>query len=398
MDEYYDDPRYSSSQGRLVTYDADAGAVWEPLSVAAPLGQYVGTGDSGGQYVEYSAQERADVAAQQEADRQAKLQKAAAYVAANPLAISGNQIDTRYGQMDTSYFNPIVDQGQSVTGSTLTQLIDPATNAPVYLSNPSDPFSYTYEDTGTPAIGGTLEQQAAMYRPMQQKGAFGTIGGDLLSAAKDPYFHKFLAAAAAMAGGAALGAQGAGAGVGSTGATAYPVALGDTITVGGFGSGAGATGGAGFGSTAGGFLGGSGDILAGAAGSGGGSLGGSTLGGMIAKGGELLSGPYGSLIKGGLSLGGTAAANALKPQTNTSTGTSSLTSDQLQAIVAGMPSMIEQYTSQAQNGMGQNYNGYNAPSSIANLFPSYSLTSAQMPTVGSTNAPVYGAGRFAPLI
>lgn len=391
MDEYYD-PRYDSSQGRWVTYDADAGAVWEPLTVAAPMGQYVGSGDAGGQYQTYTAQERAAVAAQQEAARQAKLQQAAAYVAENPLAISGGQISTRYGDRDISNFNPLVGQGQAVTGGTQTQMVDPLTKAPVYLSNPNDPFSYTYENTGTPALGGTLEQQAAMYRPAQNKGVFGTLGGDLLSAVKDPYFRNFAIAAATMAAAAAMApAAGAGgAGSASTGATAYPIDFGSTITSGGLGGGT-----AGAGSTAGGFLGGTGDVLAGAAGSGGGSLGGSTLGSALAKGGELLAGPYGSLIKGGLSLGTLAVANALKPKVDESAGQSGLTAEQLQAMVANMPSMIGQYTN---TGMGQNYGGYNPSMSIASLFPSFSMPQTAAPTVGSTNAPVYGAGRFAPLI
>ena len=391
MDEYYD-PRYDSSQGRWVTYDADAGAVWEPLTVAAPMGQYVGSGDAGGQYQTYTAQERSAVAAQQEAARQAKLQQAAAYVAENPLAISGGQISTRYGDRDISNFNPLVGQGQAVTGGTQTQMVDPLTKAPVYLSNPNDPFSYTYENTGTPALGGTLEQQAAMYRPTQNKGVFGTLGGDLLSAVKDPYFRNFAIAAATMAAAAAMApAAGAGgAGSASTGATAYPIDFGSTITSGGLGGGT-----AGAGSTAGGFLGGTGDVLAGAAGSGGGSLGGSTLGSALAKGGELLAGPYGSLIKGGLSLGTLAVSNALKPKVDESAGQSGLTAEQLQAMVANMPSMIGQYTN---TGMGQNYGGYNPSMSIASLFPSFSMPQTAAPTVGSTNAPVYGAGRFAPLI
>jgi hypothetical protein len=217
MDESYEDPRYGSSQGRWVG-GGDAGGYWEPLTVATPLGQYVGSGDSGGGWEEFSAQQRADIAAQKESARQSELQGASAYLAANPLSISGDQIDTRYGQKNVSYFNPIVKEGEAITGSTPTQMIDPQTKQPVFLSDPNDPFSYTYNPTGTPAIGGTVEQQAALYRPVENKGVFGTLGGDLLSAVKDPYFHKFLAAAAAMAGGAALSAQGAGAGAGAAGA------------------------------------------------------------------------------------------------------------------------------------------------------------------------------------
>ncbi len=393
MDEYYD-PRYDSSQGRFVTYDADAGAVWEPLTVAAPMGQYVGSGDAGGQYQMYTAQERAAVAAQQEAARQAQLQQAAAYVAENPLAISGGQIATRYGDRNISNFNPLASQGQAVTGSTQTQMVDPLTKAPVYLSNPNDPFSYTYENTGTPALGGTLEQQAAMYRPTQNKGVFGTLGGDLLSAVKDPYFRNFAIAAATMAAAAAMApAAGAGgAGSASTGATAYPIDFGSTITSGGLGggtAGAGSLGAADFGS----FI--AADQAAAGAAAAVPSSAGSGLSGMLATGNELMAGPYGSLIKGGLTLGGLAAANALKPKADESAGQSGLTAEQLQAMVANMPSMIGQYTNA---GMGQNYGGYNPSMSIASLFPSFSMPQTAAPTVGSTNAPVYGAGRFAPLI
>lgn len=370
--------------GRYVTYNADAGGVFEPITAGAPMGRYVTTNaDAGGEYVPYSEEERAAINARLQAERQSEYKDAAAYVAANPMAISGDQIATRYGNLDISRFRPVTSDG--VTGSTRTQLTDQTTGVPVYLSNPNDPYSYTYDNTGTPALGGTLEQQAAMYKPFEQKGAFGTLGGDLLSAVKDPYFRNFAIAAATMAAAAALAPAAGAGGVGSasTGATAFPVDFGSTITSGGLGGGgAGVTG--------------AGDILAGAAGTGGGSLGGSTLGSALAKGGELLAGPYGSLIKGGLSLGGTAAANALKPKT--STATSGLTAEQLQAMVAGMPSMIDQYNARGQTGMPQNFDGYNAPASIAQLFPSYSLASAQMPTVGSTNAPVYGAGRFASLI
>lgn len=380
----YDDPRYNSSQGRWVTYDADAGAVWEPLTVAAPLGQYVTTNaDAGGQWVDYSAQERAAVAAQQEAARQAQLQAAAAYVAANPLPISGNQIATQYGNRDISSFNPIA--GQPISGSTPTQLRDPQTGTLVYLSNPNDPFSYTTENTGIPAIGGTLEQQAAMYRPLQQNGVFGTIGGDFLDAVKDPYFRNFAIAAASMAAAAAL-APAAG-GSAASGATAYPVDMGSGIVTSG---GAGVTG-----STAGGFLGGSGDILAGAAGTGGGALGAvaaptaSTIGGLLSKGADVLAGPYGSLIKGGLTLGGLAAASALKPKTDSSgtTTQSGLSAEELNAIVSLMPSMVGQYTAQAgQGGTGQGSPSYTPAmgEAIAQLFPNFSL-----PTTG-----LYGAGRF----
>jgi hypothetical protein len=356
MDESYEDPRYDSSQGRWVTYDADAGAVWEPLTVAAPLGQYVGTGDAGGQWQEYSPEERAAVAARQEADRLSTLQGASAYLAQNPLGLSGDQIDTRYGQRDVSYFNPLAKEGEAITGATLTQMIDPLTKAPVFLSNPNDPQSYTYENTGTPAIGGTLEQQAALYRPVENKGVFGTLGGDLLSAVKDPYFLKFAAAAAAMAGGAAFAAQGAG-GAGAAGGVGAGGEAGSFIAAdmaanaagqGAFdlaaslgmpleqavsqglitGSGAltdaGATallGSGGMGSsTAGGFLGGSGDILAGAAGTGGGDLGASSfLSGLgnITPAQAFQAARLAMPVVGALTGGGTGAGGSSQAQPTT---------------------------------------------------------------------------------
>jgi hypothetical protein len=206
-----------------------------------------------------------------EADRQAQMQAAAAYIASNPLPISGNQIATQYGERDISTFRPIVQPGQAVTGSTPTQLVDPQTNMPVFLSDPANPYSFTYDNTGTPAVGGTLEQQAAMFRPLENKGVFGTIGGDLLEGIKDPYFRNFAIAAAAMAAAAALAPAAAGSVGGTTaggsGAVAYPINFGNTIITGGELAG---TGGAG-------FLGGAGEILPGAVGTGGGSLGGRSI-------------------------------------------------------------------------------------------------------------------------
>lgn len=103
----------------------------------------------------------------------------------------------------------------------------------------------------------------------------------------------------------------------------------------------------------------------------------------------LLGGEYGGLIKGGLTLGALAAANALKSQQSTETTGGGLTAAQLQALVANMPSMIGQYTAQAQDmgGTGQMGQGYTPAVSqaIAQLFPTFSL-----PTTG----PFYGAGRF----
>ena len=103
---------------------------------------------------------------------------------------------------------------------------------------------------------------------------------------------------------------------------------------------------------------------------------------------NLLSGDYGSLIKGGLTLGGLAAAKALKPQQSEDLTGGGLTSDQLKALVDAMPSMVDQYVARANSaGTGEPYTGYNPgmSSALADLFPTFSL-----PTQG----PFYGAGRF----
>jgi hypothetical protein len=206
MDEQYEDPRYDSSQGTYVTIDNERGGEFVPLTLATPRGEYITTNyESGeGYFNEYTPEQRAAEAARIEADRQARLATASGILAENPLSVTGDQIQTRYGDRNVSMFYPLADAGQPVTGDTPAQLFDPQSNMPVFLSNPNDPFSYTYENTGTPAISGTVAQQAALYRPIENKGVFGTLGGDLLSAVKDPYFHKFAAAAAAMAGAAAF--------------------------------------------------------------------------------------------------------------------------------------------------------------------------------------------------
>lgn len=390
---YQEDPRFNESQGQYVTINADAGGQWVPLTVAAPVGNYVTTNaDAGGQWVDYTPQQTAAAAAAIEANRQAELQRASEILASTPLGVSGNQVQTRYGDIDVSRLFPI-SNGQPVTGSTPTQLVDPQSGMPVFLSNPSDPFSYTYQNTGTPAISGTVAQQAALFRPITDKGVFGTIGGDFLDAVKDPYFRNFAIAAATMAAAAALAPAAGAAG----GAQAFPVSMGGTTAgAGGFGStltGLGATGAeaaAGFGSVGsalgagaagtgltglGTTMGGAGSALGAAAPSA------STLGGLFSKGAEALAGPYGSLIKGGLTLGGLAAASALAPKQSTDTGKGGFTNEQLQAIVSLMPSAMGQYLSSAQGGVPA---AGAAPVSMAELFPGFSL-----PTTGA-----YGAGRF----
>jgi hypothetical protein len=396
--------------GTYVTTDNERGGEFVPLTLATPAGEYVTTNYESGQgyFNPYTPDQAAAAAASIEANRQAELQRAAQMLVDRQFDVSGNLVQTRYGDLDVSNFYPVAAPGQPITGDTPAQLFDPQSRLPVFLSDPNDPFSYTYENTGTPAISGTIAQQAALYRPVEQKGVFGTLGGDLLEGIKDPYFRNFAVAAAAMAAAAAL-APAAGAAGGTTaggaGATAFPVSMGGATGAGQFSStlsGLGATGAGaaqGFGSV--------GSALgAGAAGTGltglGTTMGGagsalgaaaaptaSTLGGLFQKGADVLAGPYGSLIKGGLTLGGLAAASALKPQTDTSgAGGAGMSAEELNAIVALMPSMVGQYTSQAgQGGMGLPTGGYNPnmDTSMANLFPGFSL-----PTQG----PFYGAGRF----
>jgi hypothetical protein len=425
--------------GTYVTTDNERGGEFVPLTLATPAGEYVTTNYESGQgyFNPYTPDQAAAAAASIEANRQAELQRAAQMLVDRQFDVSGNLVQTRYGDLDVSNFYPVAAPGQPITGETPSQLFDPQSRLPVFLSDPNDPFSYTYENTGTPAISGTIAQQAALYRPVEQKGVFGTLGGDLLEGIKDPYFRNFAIAAAAMAAAAAL-APAAGAAGGTTaggaGATALPVNLGSTITTSGGAGGVGAAGG-GFGGTgitagAGGLglqaptaaslasMGGGTGLLVpagtnalsvGALGAGGlGALGSSlgaigsassalgatapsasTLGSLFQQGADVLAGPYGSLIKGGLTLGGLAAASALKPKTDTSgAGGAGMSAEELNAIVALMPSMVGQYTSQAgQGGMGLPTGGYNPnmDTSMANLFPGFSL-----PTQG----PFYGAGRF----
>jgi len=137
---------------------------------------------------------------------------------------------TREGIKDVSSFNPIIKPGEKITADTPIQQVD---EEGVLLFR--DGEGVTRRNTGVPAIGGTIGDQAYM-REIKNKGVFGTIGGDLLSAAKDPAFHKFLAAAAAIGtGGLALNAAVGAGGLGAAGAT---------------GAGAGAAGGLGAGATA----------------------------------------------------------------------------------------------------------------------------------------------------
>lgn len=307
----------------------------------------------------------------------------------------------------------VLSGGKAITPNSLVQATTDD-GQKLYLSDPNDPNSRTTRNTGIPAIGGTVAQQA-FFTP-KDNSLFGTIGGDLATAAKDPSFWKFLAAAAAITGGglalnSAFGAGGLGA---AGGATAFPVAdlglLGAT-ELGAAGAGGmsaaealalAAEGGLGAEFGVQGALGGLG--AAGASGmSAAEALALASEGGLGAEFGvqgaltqspswwSSLTGAIGSspLLQGGLALGGLAALNALAPKQGSTGGSSAptgLSSEQLKAIVATMPSAMGNYMSMAGNPFG--YGGGTIDSAnvnLANLFPGFSL-----PTAG----PYFGAGRF----
>jgi len=319
---------------------------------------------------------------------------------------------TSQGVVPVESLNPLVPKGEQITADTLVQAVN-ADGQKLYLSDMTDPNSVTTQNTGIPAIGGTVAEQA--FVPPKDNSVFGTIGGDLLEAAKDPAFHKFLAAAAAVAG-AGLGANALlGAPEALGGATAFPVDMGGLLTPTELGA---ATGAAGvtdvgvLGSGAAGLT----DAQAAALMEAGilpaemqvpAAIAGSGLtdaqaallmeqnilpAGMQSPAGSwwqslIPEGATGSLIKGGLTLGGLAAAQALAPKPSTTgTGSQNLSAEQLQAIVAGMPSAMGNYLNMANTPYagGVGVPG-SANQSLVNLFPGFSL-----PTAG----PFYGAGRF----
>lgn len=286
------------------------------------------------------------------------------------------------GVVTPQSMNAILQAGQAATASTPVQMVD-AEGVRLYLRDANDPQSVTYTNTGIPAIAGTLGESA--YRPVEDRGPLGTIGSDFAGMAKDPAFWKFLASAAAITGGgllanSVLGAPGAV-------ATAFPVAeagLLPATELGAIGSTAG---------TAAGGMSAAEAIAAAAEGGLGAEFG--VQGALAANPGLMASieamlpaGAMGSLIKGGLTLGGLAALSALAPKQGggSTGGTPSLSADQLNAIVSSMPSAMGNYLSMASNPFG--YGGGtidSANANLANLFPNFSL-----PTTG----PFYGAGRF----
>ena len=281
------------------------------------------------------------------------------------------------GVVTPSSMNAILKPGEVPTVNTPVQMVD-AEGVRLYLRDANDPQSVTYTNTGIPAIAGTLGESA--YRPVEDRGPLGTIGSDFAGMAKDPAFWKFLASAAAITGGGLL----ANAAIGAPGsvATAFPVADAALLPATELGA-AGAIGGM---SPA--------EALAAASQGGLGAEFG-VQGALAANPGLMASleamlpaGAMGSLIKGGLTLGGLAALSALAPKASSggSSSTPTLNADQLKAIVSSMPSAMGQYVSMASNPYG--YGGGtidSANANLANLFPNFSL-----PTTG----PFYGAGRF----
>jgi len=282
------------------------------------------------------------------------------------------------GVVTPQSMNAILKPGEKATASTPVQMVD-AEGVRLYLRGADDPTSITYTNTGIPAIAGTLGESA--YRPVENKGILGTIGGDFAGAAQDPFFWKFLASAAALGTGAYLAPALEGAGAV---ATAFPVEMGGLLPateLGAIGAGAGGMSAA--------------EALAAASQGGLGAEFG-VQGALAANPGLMASleamlpaGAMGSLIKGGLTLGGLAALSALAPKQGGGGGTSttpSLSADQLKAIVSSMPSAMGNYISMAGNPYG--YGGGtidSANANLANLFPGFSL-----PTAG----PYFGAGRF----
>ena len=281
------------------------------------------------------------------------------------------------GVVTPQSMNVLAQPGQAITAATPVQMVD-AEGVRLYLRDANDPQSVTYTNTGIPAIAGTLGESA--YRPVENRGPLGTIGSDFAGAARDPAFWKFLASAAALGTGAYLapaleGAAGA--------ATAFPVEMGGLLPATELGA-AGATGAttAGLGGYAGA---GAGEFIAADAAA---SAAAANPGFLASIEAALPAGAMGSLIKGGLTLGGLAALSALAPKQGggSTGGTPSLSSDQLKAIVSSMPSAMGNYLSMASNPFG--YGGGtidSANANLANLFPGFSL-----PTTG----PFYGAGRF----
>lgn len=133
---------------------------------------------------------------------------------------------SQHGVVTPQSMNVLAKPGERITADTPVQAVN-EDGLRLYLRDPNDPESRTTEITGIPAIAGTLG--SAAYAPQRNSNPFSTIGSDFAGMARDPAFHKFLAAAAAITGGglalnSIYGVGGLGAGT-----VASPISLGGTI-------------------------------------------------------------------------------------------------------------------------------------------------------------------------
>ena len=149
---------------------------------------------------------------------------------------------TSAGVVPVESLNPLIRPGERITADTPVQEVG-EDGAKLYLRDPLDPESKTYENTGIPSIAGTVAQQG--FVPQRNSNPFSTFGSDIAGMLRDPAFHKFLAGAAAITGGGlALNSMYGVGGLGS-GAVASPVSLGGAIPATELGAGAAGTGGVG---------------------------------------------------------------------------------------------------------------------------------------------------------
>lgn len=133
---------------------------------------------------------------------------------------------SQHGVVTPQSMNVLAKPGERITADTPVQAVN-EDGLRLYLRDPNDPESRTTEITGIPAIAGTLG--SSTYAPQRNSNPFSTIGSDFAGMARDPAFHKFLAAAAAITGGglalnSIYGVGGLGAGT-----VASPISLGGTI-------------------------------------------------------------------------------------------------------------------------------------------------------------------------
>ena len=133
-------------------------------------------------------------------------------------------IRTSRGVFDVNSFNPILKEGEQINANTPSQATDDDGNL-LFLEQNGE---RTTRNTGIPAVYGTVSDSAYM-NPIKNGGVFGGIGSDFREAVKDPTFKNFLLSAGAMAGAAAFAPALGGAG--AAGAEAFPIAMGDSITM-----------------------------------------------------------------------------------------------------------------------------------------------------------------------